>query len=150
MCLLEKWTCLMWSIFHNFFERDSFESWHLQWSGFAFVYTFKPQNCLRCCFFHVLSSGVIGTWSAIGKNTLWPLRMKYRLSCYSSYHLHISVGDIPDKGVGNAPGRDFSGGRHFCWKEETANGLSRMNLKLGGGTFRLAPGWHFSMSGPWV
>ena len=31
---------------------------------------------------------------------------------------------------GNAPGRNFSGERHFWWKEGIANCLSRMNLKL--------------------
>ena len=57
---------------------------------------------------------------------------------------------------GNAPGRHFSGGCNFWWKKGIANGLSWSLRPPGGGngggdgTFRLAPGRHFPMPGPWL
>ena len=50
-----------------------------------------------------------------------------------SFYKHDIRGRAPTRGGGNAPGRHFSGGRHFWWKEGIANGLSRMNLKLDSG-----------------
>ena len=54
--------------------------------------------------------------------------------------------------AGPRKGRTLFGGWHFWWKEGIANGLYHhlvVVVMVGGGTFRLAPGRHFPMSGPW-
>ena len=59
-----------------------------------------------------------------------PCGQRSRNEWIASSSLHNT--QDPDEGGrgGQCPGRYFSRGRHFWWKEGIANGLSRVNLKL--------------------